>query len=81
MLRLEGLTLVRVAGKGDRLFPPGSPPVTPRYGPVMPHFGILEVDRNVLFVTNKSLFELLYIVSILMIFFLKGIILISTYEW
>ena len=48
MLRLEGLTLVRVAGKGDRRGEPGSPPVTPRYGPVTPHFGILEVDRNVL---------------------------------
>ena len=45
MLRLEGLTLVRVAGKDDRRGESGSPPVTPRYGPVTPHFGILGVDR------------------------------------
>ena len=45
MLRLEGLTLVRVAGKDDRRGESGSPPVTPRYGPVMPQNRDPEVDR------------------------------------
>lgn len=48
MLRLEGLTLVRVAGRADRRGDSGSPPVTPRYGPVTPQNRNPEVDRNVL---------------------------------
>lgn len=44
MLRLEGLALARVAGKGDRRGEPGSPPVTPRYGPVTPQNRKPEVD-------------------------------------
>ena len=45
MLRLEGPDLIRVAGKGDRRGDSGSPPVIPRYGPVMPQNRDPEVDR------------------------------------